>query len=82
MIVTPKTGFAYIFTVFLMLRQCLSVSAMEGVVGVVSHRVERVRECEAVGRTVEGGEAAGRVKEGLKRDACSEIGSEMRVSYT
>lgn len=56
-----------------MLQQCLSVSAMEGVVGVVSDRVERARECEAVGWTGEGGEAAGRVKEGLKRDACGEI---------
>lgn len=53
MIVTPKTGFVYIFTVFLMLRQCLSASAMERVVGVVSNRVERVKECEAVGRTGE-----------------------------
>lgn len=72
MIVTPKSGFVNILTVFLMLQQCLSASAMEGV-GVVSDRVERVRECEAVGRTGEGEETAGRVKEGLKRDVCSEV---------
>lgn len=41
--------------------------------GVVSDRVERVRECEAVGQTREGGEVAGRVKEELKRVACSEV---------
>lgn len=55
-----------------MLQQCLSAKAMEGLVGVVSDRVGRVRKCEAVGRTGEGGEAADRVKEGLERDACSE----------
>lgn len=55
-----------------MLQQCLIASAMEGV-GVVSDRVERVSECEAVSRTGEGGEAAGRVKKGLKRDVCSEV---------
>lgn len=54
MIVTPKKGFVYIFTVFLMLQQCLSSSAMEGVVGVVSDRVERVSECEAAGRVRDG----------------------------
>lgn len=42
-VVTPKTGFVYIFTVFLMLQQCLSASVMEGVVEVVSDRVERAR---------------------------------------
>lgn len=41
--------------------------------GVVSDRVERVRECAAVGQTGEGGEVAGRVKEELKRDASSEV---------
>lgn len=72
-ITTPKTGLVYIFTVFLMLQQCLSASVMEGAVEVVSGRVERARECETVGRTGEGGEAAGQVIEGLECDACSEV---------